>query len=281
MRPRRDYVFLILIAIAAGACGAGIAFLVANKNRVEVAIGETRSGVLSMRAPPGTITIEMNPAYKGAAAPAAAVGPSPAAADWPSYNKTLSSERFSDLSQINTKNVANLKVLCTYDTWRLTAFETGLIMVEGALIGTTEFDIFSIDPSTCAENWRTHEEYPAYILPTNRGAAYLDGMLFRGTQDGRVLAYDFKTGKRLWATAIADPRKGESAPAAPIAWNGLVFIGNCGGDMKGGKGHMFALEAKTGKIVWEFFLVPKVEGDTVRGPLSTTPLDRASGKNEP
>jgi len=26
----------------------------------------------------------------------------------------------------------------------------------------------------------------------NRGAANLDGMLFRGTQDGRVLAYDFK-----------------------------------------------------------------------------------------
>jgi alcohol dehydrogenase (cytochrome c) len=41
----------------------------------------------------------MNPAYKGAAAPSAAAGPSPAAADWPSYNKTLSSERFSDLSQ--------------------------------------------------------------------------------------------------------------------------------------------------------------------------------------
>ena len=29
---------------------------------------------------------------------------------------------------------------------------------------------------------------------------------------------------------------------------------------------MFALEAKTGNIVWEFFLVPKVEGDMVRGP---------------
>ena len=37
-----------------------------------------------------------------------------------------------------------------------------------ALIGTTEFDIFSINPSTCAENWRSHEEYPAYILPTKR-----------------------------------------------------------------------------------------------------------------
>ena len=43
-------------------------------------------------------------------------------------------------------------------------------------------------------------------------------MLFRGTQDGRVLAYDFKTGKRLWETTIADPKRGESVPSAPIAW---------------------------------------------------------------
>ena len=281
MRPRRDYIFLILIAIAAAAGGAGIAFFVANKSRVEVAVGETRSELLSLRAPSGTVTTEINPAYKGAAAPAAAAIPSPAAADWPSYNKTLSSERFSDLSQINTKNVGKLQVLCTYDTGRFASFETGLIMVEGALIGTTEFDIFSIDPATCAENWRMHEEYPAYVIPTNRGAAYLDGMLFRGTEDGRVLAYDFRTGKRLWDTTIADVKKGEAVPAAPIAWEGLVFIGNAGGDFKGGKGHMFALEAKTGKIVWEFFLVPKVEGDTVRGPLSATPLDSATWKNVP
>src|SRR5208282_2122363 len=46
----------------------------------------------------------------------------------------------------------------------------------------------------------------------------------------------------------------------------LVFVGNAGGDFKGGKGHMYALDAKTGKIVWQFFLVPKSEGDTVRGP---------------
>ena len=71
-----------------------------------------------------------------------------------------------------------------------------------------------------------YEEYPAYILPTNRGAAYLDGMLFRGTQDGRVLAYDFKTGKRLWEATIGDAQKGEDVPAAPIAREGLVFVGN-------------------------------------------------------
>ena len=163
----------------------------------------------------------------------------------------------------------------------ITAFESGLIMVDNALIGTTEFDIFSLDPATCAENWRTHEDYPPALLPANRGAAYLDGMLFRGTQDGRVLAYDFKTGKRLWETTIADAKQGETVPSAPIAWDGLVFVGNAGGDFKGAKGHMYALDAKTGKIVWEFFLVPKAEGDIVRGPLGASPLDASTWKNAP
>ena len=152
--------------------------------------------------------------------------------DWPSYNRTLTSERYSQLSQINRENVGKLKVLCTYDIGEFAAFESGLIVVDNALIGTTEFDIFSLNPATCAENWRTQETYPPSLLPANRGAAYMDGMLFRGTQDGRVLAYDFKTGKRMWETTIADAKRGESVPSAPIAWDGLVFVGNAGGDSR-------------------------------------------------
>jgi len=279
----RHWVTYVLVAIVAAAVGAGIALYFVGTTRVEVAVGETRGELLSLNAPAGTLTTETNAAYKGAAPPAAAAGTAPAAAagDWPSYNKTLTSERFSSLSQINTQNVAKLKVLCSYDTRQFTSFETGPIMVEGALIGTTEFDIFSLDPATCAENWRTHEDYPGYILPTNRGAAYLDGMLFRGTGDGRVLAYNFKAGQRLWETTIADQKKGEAVPAAPVAWNGLVFVGNAGGDFKGGKGRMYALDAKTGNIVWEFFLVPKSEGDTIRGPQGTSPLDNSTWKNVP
>src|SRR6516165_7845991 len=198
MKRRLGLVSIMVFALEAGVVGGGATSSLADEAQLEVGVGDLRGAVLSLLAPAGAVATETNPNYKGVAAPATAASSSPASPDWPSYNKTLTSERFSDLSQINTKNVAKLKVLCTYDTWRITSFETGPIMVEGALIGTTEFDIFSIDPSTCAENWRTHEEYPAYILPTNRGAAYLDGRLFRGTDDGRVLAYDFKTGKRLW-----------------------------------------------------------------------------------
>lgn len=234
-------------------------------------------------APAGTLVTEVNPSQASVPAPPASqVAPPAATGNWPSYNKTVTSDRFAALQQIDTRNAGRLKVLCTYDTGQYTGFTTGLIKVDGALIGTTEYDIFSLDPATCRQNWRTHEDYqPATPQGVNRGAAYMDGRLYRGTQDGRVLAYDFKTGRRLWATEIADPRKGETVPAAPIAWNGLVFAGNAGGDIKGVKGRMYALDAKTGRIVWEFYLVPKTAGDITRGPEGKSPLNLSTWNNTP
>jgi alcohol dehydrogenase (cytochrome c) len=277
---------LLIIVGVLGVIGAaaGGALYYFYPVRVSIFAALTRNYILSWAAPPGTTTTESNAAYKAAdavapAASAEASLPSATAGDWPRYNRTLTSERYSPLSQINTKNVGKLKVLCTYDVGQFTAFESGLIVVDNALIGTTEFDIFSLNPVTCAENWRTHEVYPPSLSPTNRGAAYMDGMLFRGTQDGRVLAYDFNTGKRIWETTIADPKRGESVSSAPIAWDGHVFVGNAGGDFKGGKGRMYALDAKTGKIVWEFFLVPRTEGEATRGPQGATPLNMSTWKN--
>lgn len=244
-------------------------------------VGLAINYVRSLTAPAGTVVTELaSPSKKMQTFPLPPSASPKTNGEWPSYNNTLTSERYAGLSQINAHNVGKLRVLCTYDTGQYTSFETGLIMVSGALIGTTEHDIFSLDPATCHENWRTHEDYtPGSLLAVSRGAAYLDGRLFRGTEDGRVLAYDFKTGRRLWATSVADPKKGESTPAAPIAWNGLVFIGNAGGDNKGVKGRMYALDAKTGTVVWEFYLVPKTAGDQIRGPQGATPLDISTWKN--
>ncbi|QFI74093.1 PQQ-binding-like beta-propeller repeat protein [Bradyrhizobium betae] len=201
--------------------------------------------------------------------------------DWPSYNRTLTSERFVPLNQIDTTNAQSLKVLCTYDTKQMTGFQTGLLQVDGALFASTEQDTFSIDPNTCQEKWRDHQEIPHSMLQVNRGVAVLDGHVFRGFNDGQVRAFDAKSGKILWTTPIADAAKGESIPASPIAWNGLVFIGNAGGDNKGVKGRIYALDAATGKIVWEFYLVPRGPEDTLRGPEAKgAPVDmRASWKN--
>ena len=155
--------------------------------------------------------------------------------------------------------------ICAYDFTTQTNFQTGPIAVGGLLFGTTDVDTVALDPATCAQVWRVTETYEAG-WPVNRGAAYLDGRLFRGMQDGRVLAYDAATGKRLWQRTIADPKRGELVSAAPIAWQELVLIGTAGGDNKGVKGRIYALDAATGEVRWEFYLVPKGPHDPMRGP---------------
>jgi alcohol dehydrogenase (cytochrome c) len=247
-----------------------------------ILLGRVLNSVRSATNPPGTLMVEVNPGFTGSGTQRAP-GENAQSSDggsWPSYNRTLTSERYSPLDTINVRTVRDLKVLCIYDTRLRESFETGPLMVEGALIGTTALDIFSIDPGSCRENWRTHEDYKVRTLGLNRGAAYLDGRLFRGTMDGRVLAYDFKTGARLWAASLAD-RNGEIVDAAPIAWNGRVYVGVATG-FKGMKGRMYALSAATGSILWETYLVPRNESDPNRGPAGAMPQSAlATWKNAP
>lgn len=183
------------------------------------------------------------------------------AADWPSYNRTLQSNRYAPQTQINRATVGGLSRLCTFDTGLATSFQTGLIKVGNALYFSTDKATFSIDPSTCALNWRSDLSYqPIGTLNVNRGVAYLDGKLFRGTQDGQVIALDAATGKELWARQIGIKAKGETTPAAPIAWNGMVFIGVAGGDNYDVQGRMYALDARTGAVRWMFQMVPSNDG---------------------
>ncbi|MBY6243047.1 PQQ-binding-like beta-propeller repeat protein [Methylosinus sp. Sm6] len=274
---RKALVVTLGVAAAVGVAAAGAIYANWNAFVPIAAMGINYWRYLD--APKGELTVETADGFDAANAGDPVRSPPPDDGLWPSYNKTLTSDRFSSLTEIDRDNAGRLRVLCTYDTGQYTGFNSGLVMVDGALLFTTQYDTFSIDPLTCRENWRKHESYaPATPQDVNRGVAYLDGRVFRGTQDGRVLAYDFKTGERLWETAIADPKKSESAPAAPIAWNGLVFIGNAGGDFKGVKGRMYALDAATGRIVWEFYLVPRQPRDPTRGPQGETPLDASSWK---
>jgi len=47
------------------------------------------------------------------------------------------------------------------------------------------------------------------------------------------------------------------------------------------RGACTRFEAKTGKIVWEFFLAPRAEGEATRGPQGASPLTCRHGKNVP
>ena len=183
-------------------------------------------------------------------------GADTAATDWPSYNRTLTSERYAPLDQINKSNVSRLRQLCVFDLDVDVNFQTGPLVIGRTMFVTADRETLAIDALTCQQKWRVRENSASPAPRVNRGAAYLQGRLFRGSGDGDVLAYDAATGAKLWTTHVADPEKGESVPAAPIAWNGLVFIGTAGSERYGVKGRIHALDAASGARVWETYTVP-------------------------
>ena len=180
-----------------------------------------------------------------------------AAGDWPAYNRTLAGDRFSPLDEINRGNVAQLTAVCSYTLPEVSALQTGPIVVAGTLYFTTETRSYAVDAATCAEKWKVERpvERPS-PLGVHRGFAYLDGRLFRGTSDAHVLALDAKDGHTLWDREIDAKAPGATMPMAPIAANGLVFIGHAGGDQTGVAGHAYALDATDGHVVWKFDVVP-------------------------
>src|SRR5215831_16415722 len=116
----RHWHALLSAIVVVGIAIAGLAYFVFWDLTVQ--IGSTAINYMRYwSAPAGTIETEV--AQTGTAAqltstasPSPQVAPSGTAGDWPSYNKTLTSNRFSQLSQINRTNAEKLKVLCTYDT---------------------------------------------------------------------------------------------------------------------------------------------------------------------
>ncbi len=192
-----------------------------------------------------------------ASAPASAAPPAAAAADWPAYNRTPAGDRFSPLDEINRDNVAQLAAVCAYTLPEVSALQTGPIVVAGTMYFTTETRSYAIDAGTCAEKWRVERplEKPS-PLGVHRGFAYLDGRLFRGTSDGHVLALDATDGHTIWDREIDVKVPGVTMPMAPIAANGLVFVGHAGGDQTGVTGHVYAFDAANGRLVWRFEVVP-------------------------
>lgn len=188
----------------------------------------------------------------------AAVAAEPSQADWQTYNHTYDSQRFSPLAQITPANAADLKPACQIVLGDAGLFQSGMLMIDGTLYVTTGHTSVALNAITCAERWR-HLYVPedTEVNPVNRGPAYLNGRLFRGTADGRLLALDAKTGKELWRVQAADPHQGEFFNAAPIAWENLIFIGPAGSDW-GIRGWMAAFDAKTGRQVWHFNNIPQI-----------------------
>jgi alcohol dehydrogenase (cytochrome c) len=172
--------------------------------------------------------------------------------DWITINKDYSSQRFVNLDQINPKNVARLNEVCEIRLNEPIPFSTGILKVGRTLyVNTARFTV-AFDAATCAKRWQYVVEFVAPTVgANNRGSAYLDGKIFRGSPDGQLIALDAETGKKLWSLRAADTGAYETLVSAPIAWQGKVFIGIAIGSLPIA-GRLMAFDADTGRPLWSF-----------------------------
>jgi PQQ-like domain len=150
--------------------------------------------------------------------------------DWITINKDYSSQRYVDLDQITPNNVSQLNEVCEINLNEPSWFSSGILKIGRTLYVTTRRMTYAIDGATCGLRWRYVLNDDALKVgnpgsSNQRGVAYLDGALFRGTADGRLIALNAKTGQLLWQIQNGNQDKGESIIAAPIAWEGKVFVG--------------------------------------------------------
>lgn len=179
--------------------------------------------------------------------------------NWLSYNHNVNGQRYVQLDQINRENAKDLGKVCSLQVDKLGAFHTSVLHVDGLLYFTTATDTIAVDSATCALKWRHHhheEELQIETIRVNRGVAYANGVLYRGTVDSYLIAIDALTGETLWGHQVGDPQVGEFFSASPQIYQGLVIVGAAGSDW-GIKGRMMAYDAQTGKEVWRFNTIPR------------------------
>ena len=215
---------------------------------------------------------------------------------WPTYGGDEGGKRYSTSTQINRKNVNQLKVAWTFRTGAMdvqtdlvhkAAFETTPILVNGKLYLTTPYNVvIALDPATGTKFW----EYDAKVNlkigrseVTSRGvSAWFDDKakpgsacklrIFLGTLDARLIALDGETGKPCAdfgengsidlnrdAATQTEWVGGYQVTSPPAIVDGLVIVGSSIADnwkVDTGRGIVRAFDAISGKLRWTWDPIP-------------------------
>ena len=193
-----------------------------------------------------------------------AIADEKAGANWLSYGRTYSEQRFSPLKEINDGNVGNLGVAWYLDLPGQKSLLATPLVVDGIMYFSGGYSVvFAIDTRTGKELWKYDPktidaagDRLRVMWDSNRGVAYWKGRIFVATADGRLIAVDAKTGKEAWSTMTVDPKLPYFINGAPRVFRDKVIIGNGGTEWGPLRGYVTAYDTETGKQVWRFYTVP-------------------------
>jgi alcohol dehydrogenase (cytochrome c) len=193
---------------------------------------------------------------------------------WPHVNGTLDGQRYSPLNQVNTSNVKRLNVAWSFRVKTLGSENYPVIVDRTAYVTTTYGHIYALDAVTGKQRWSYNvgkqknlglaAQAAVHGFP-NRGVAVGDGRVYGVTPNALLLALDQEKGRLLWKKSIGNPVF-LSESAAPIFYDGMVFVGSAGSE-SGARGFEAAYDAKTGRQIWRHYTVPhpSAPGSWVKG----------------
>jgi lanthanide-dependent methanol dehydrogenase len=180
--------------------------------------------------------------------------------NWAMQAGDMYNHRYSNLSQINTKNVGKMQVAWMFSTGVLRGHEGSPLVMNGTMYLHTPFPnkVFAIDLDTQKIKWRYEPKQDAAVIPqmccdtVYRGLAYAENKIFLQQADSMLVALDANTGKVLWSVKNGDPKVGAVNTNAPHVFKDKVITGISGGEW-GVRGYITAYDINTGKQVWRAY----------------------------
>jgi len=198
-------------------------------------------------------------------------------ANWLSYGRTYSEQRFSPLARIDAGNAKELGLAWYADLDTNRGQQATPLVIDGVMYVSTAWSMVkAYDAASGKLLWSYDPEVPRELGVkgccdvVNRGVAAWKGRIYVGTFDGRLVALDAKTGKPAWSVATGD-HKNLTITGAPRVVKGRVIIGMSGGEY-GIRGYISAFDAETGKLDWRFYTVP---GDPLK-PFENKAMEMAA-----
>jgi quinohemoprotein ethanol dehydrogenase len=189
-------------------------------------------------------------------------------ANWLTYGRTYSEQRFSPLREISDATVGRLGLVWSHELPTSYGLEATPIVLDGVLYTTSSWSVvYAFDAGTGHQLWTYDPKVDRTRTRTvccdvvNRGLALYQGNLYLGTLDGRLVAINAQTGIPAWDVVTVDQSKPYAITGAPRVAKGRVLIGNAGGEF-GVRGYVSAYDAATGKLAWRVYTVP---GDPAQG----------------
>jgi PQQ-dependent dehydrogenase (methanol/ethanol family) len=180
--------------------------------------------------------------------------------NWAMQAGDMYNHRYSNLTQINAKNVGKMQVAWMFSTGVLRGHEGSPLVMNGTMYLHTPFPnkVFAIDLDTQKIKWRYEPKQDAAVIPqmccdtVYRGLAYADNKIFLQQADSMLVALDANTGKVIWSVKNGDPKVGAVNTNAPHVFKDKVITGISGGEW-GVRGYITAYDINTGKQVWRAY----------------------------